>query len=112
MSSVLMSLPSFRTTVPMSASSRARIGDHAGDGAGRRDGRAAQVDLGPRVAHAALEVAVGGSKRHLLIPESPLVDAQTGTTARIHHHGTGFHEFLQVPGLKRLGVDPGTCRNS
>src|SRR5450759_1621886 len=101
MSSVLMSFPSAMMTLATKDSCLAAlavpgIGDDAGDGRGGRDGRAAQVDLGFRVAHAPLEVAVRRAERCLVVAECAFVHAQAGSATRVHDHGAGLHEVLHV----------------
>ena len=72
-------------------------------GGGHR-GRA-EVDLGVRVAHAALEVAVGGGERHLAVAERALVDAEAGAAAGVHDHGARPHQVEDVALVERLLED-------
>src|SRR5512145_815745 len=96
MSSVLMFLPSLRTTWPMSLPSLPRIGDDARDGAGGGHGRAAEVDLRLGIAHAALEVAVRGGERHLVVAQGALVDPEAGAAAGVHDDGACLHENMEI----------------
>src|SRR5512145_2083566 len=106
MISVETSSPTLKTTLAMLLPSfGSGIGDDAGDGAGGGHSRRAEVDLGVGVAHAPLEVAVGGGQGDVAVGEGPLVHAQAGAAARIHDHGAGLHEGGNVALLQGLQVD-------
>src|SRR5664279_2987874 len=104
MSSVLMSFSSLRMTLAMSGSFPG-IGDDASYGRGRRHHGAAEVDEARGIAHAALEVAVGGAEGRLAVPQRALVDAQAGPAAGVHDHRAGLHEVVDVALVQGLGED-------
>src|SRR5450756_2724502 len=73
----------------------AGIGDLAGHGRGGRSGRRAQIDGRLGVAHAPVEVAVGGAEADLAVGEDALVDADAGAAAGVGDHGAGVPEHVE-----------------
>src|SRR3990167_4945317 len=103
--SVETSSPSFRTTLLFAISAASGIGDHAGDRAGRRDRRRAQVDLGLGVAHPPLEVAVRGRQPDLAAAQGSLVHAEARAAAGVADDRAGLDEVLERAAEQRLAVD-------
>src|SRR5574341_468566 len=83
------------------------VTDDPGECRGRSHLGRAEVNLRVRVAHAALEVPVGGRERHLAVAEGTLVDAEARPAARIHDHGTRLHQVEHVAPVERLLEDAG-----
>src|SRR5450756_3087565 len=78
----------------------AGIGDLAGHGRGGRGGRRAQIDGRLGVAHAPVEVAVGGAEADLAVGEDALVDAHAGAAAGVGDHGAGVPEPVSYTHLR------------
>src|SRR5665811_1290109 len=73
----------------------AGIGDLAGHGRGGRGRRRAKVDGRLGVAHAPVEVAVGGAETDLAVGEDAFVNADAGAAAGIGDHGASVPEHVE-----------------
>ncbi|VTR65978.1 putative Flp pilus assembly protein TadG [Desulfosarcina cetonica] len=81
-----------------------RVGDAAGDGAGGSGGRAHQVDHAA-LAHAAVEIAVGGRRADFTLGQHAVAHAQAGPAGGVGHAKAGIHEDLDQAFFQGLGID-------
>src|SRR5690242_4056513 len=86
------------------------VGNYTSEGRGGSHRRRAQVHIRFRVAHAALEIAIGGGQGNLPIAEGSLMHAQAGPASGVHHDSASVHERSDVAFAKRLAIDRARSR--
>src|SRR5699024_6565048 len=87
---VVAVLVNFHSFTPPSNGSR--VGDHAGDGGGRRHSGTGQDDHGAGGTHPAHKVPVGGGNGPLIVAEHTHVSSQAGAAGGGGHGGAGLNE--------------------